>query len=207
MKSIECMVRCTSNKRDEVKGTRSITLNFDIKNSEGELIGKGNNLNINNLTDEDYRELCDLFGVEKISDRTPFMAELMVATEHSKLAKWKERWGEIDKGLDKKQTKIPLEMTEEEQQEEAEKDRQMEQRKLGETDESGNPILVRKEDFPKEINGGLKGDIVVQKKDGKLFAHAKFSKKVEDPDYTRELLKEMTGYSWKKATGSGVRPL
>ena len=107
---IECFVKCTSNKVDEAKDDiRSVNLNFDIKAEvEGELkmVGKGNNLNINNITPEHYRALCGAFGVESIDTETPFVAVLYTASEHAKVQEWIKAMARAEKNIDDSQTDV-----------------------------------------------------------------------------------------------------
>ena len=89
---IESFVKCVSNKVDEAKeDVRSICLNFDIKaeiDGEFKMVGKGNNLNINNLTPIDYAALCKSLGVNAIDTNTPFVAVLYTATQQAKREEW-----------------------------------------------------------------------------------------------------------------------
>lgn len=103
---IECFVRCVSNKVDTVKDdVRSLCLNFDI-HVGGELLGKGNNLNINNLTPADYAKLCSAFGIAEIRDDTPFVATLMTAGTYERIEEWKLRMAKKDNKISEDQTDI-----------------------------------------------------------------------------------------------------
>ena len=93
---IECFVKCVSNKVDQAKeDIRSLCLNFDIKadvDGDIKLMGKGNNLNINNLTPDAYAAMCRAFGVDKIDESTPFVAVLYKTSDRAKQQEWiKER--------------------------------------------------------------------------------------------------------------------
>jgi len=108
---IECFVRCTSNKVDQAKeDVRSLCLNFDIKgkDSDGDTrnLGKGNNLNINNLTPGDYEQLCKLFGVNKIDDGTPMVAVLYHAADFKKAEAWKVAMARGEKEIPEDQADV-----------------------------------------------------------------------------------------------------
>lgn len=107
---IECFVKCTSNKIDEAKDDiRSVNLNFDIKaevDGELKMVGKGNNLNINNITPEHYRALCGAFGIETIDTETPFVAVLYTASEHAKIQEWIKAMARAEKNIDDSQTDV-----------------------------------------------------------------------------------------------------
>ena len=107
---IECFVQCVSNKIDEAKDdVRSIALNFDIKTEVGgelKMIGKGNNLNINNVTPEHYAAFCAAFGVKGIDTETPFVAVLYKASDHQKHQDWIKARARSEKEIDENQSDI-----------------------------------------------------------------------------------------------------
>lgn len=108
---IICNVRCVSNKVDQAKDdVRSICLNFDIRGEDtaGDMknLGKGNNLNINNLTPGDYVQLCKAFGVSKIDDDTPIIAELFSATQHEDKEAWTTAMARKDKSVSEDQADV-----------------------------------------------------------------------------------------------------
>lgn len=103
---IKCYVRCTSNKIDTAKDdVRSINLNFDIRVGDKN-VGKGNNLNINNIYPEDYTELCNAFGVDDIREDTPFFAELMTLLKKERQVEWNTAMERKDKKVDKDQADV-----------------------------------------------------------------------------------------------------
>lgn len=103
---IKCYVRCTSNKIDTAKeNVRSINLNFDIRVGD-ELVGKGNNLNMNNVYPDDYRRLCEAFGVDNIDENTPFYAELMTLMTQERRQAWNVAMDRKDKKIDKDVTDV-----------------------------------------------------------------------------------------------------
>jgi len=105
-RGISCYVRCTSNKIDTAKdNVRSINWNFDIRVGD-KLIGKGNNLNVNNITPEDYKSLCAQFGVEDIDENTPFYADLMTLNTKEKKQAWDTAMERKDKKIDKDQSDV-----------------------------------------------------------------------------------------------------
>jgi len=112
---ISCYVKCTSNKIDTAKeNVRSINLNFDIRVGD-KLVGKGNNLNINNIYPEDYADLCKAFGVQDIDENTPFYADLMTLLTQERKAAWSTAMERKEKKIDKDQadvTKDPDAITE-----------------------------------------------------------------------------------------------
>ncbi len=102
---IESFVKCTKNAHDEVSGLRSINLNFEIK-IDGQLVGKGNNLNINNLTETDYISILRTFGLTKLDDRTPFVSMLYTATGKAKVDEWITARARKEKEIDDDQKDI-----------------------------------------------------------------------------------------------------
>ena len=106
VRGIKCYVRCTSNKIDTAKeNVRSINWNFDIRVGD-QLIGKGNNLNVNNITPEDYEKLCKAFGVEDIDENTPFFAELSTLLTQELKQSWIVAMGRKDNKIDKDQADV-----------------------------------------------------------------------------------------------------
>jgi hypothetical protein len=106
VKGIKCYVRCTSNKIDTAKeNVRSINFNFDIRVGD-QLIGTGNNLNINNISPETYILMCNAFGVEDIDEDTPFAADLMTLLNSEKKQAWIVAMGRKDKKVDKDQADV-----------------------------------------------------------------------------------------------------
>lgn len=106
VKGIKCYVRCTSNKIDTAKeNVRSINFNFDIRVGD-QLIGIGNNLNINNISPETYILMCNAFGVEDIDEDTPFAADLMTLLNSEKKQAWIVAMGRKDKKVDKDQADV-----------------------------------------------------------------------------------------------------
>jgi hypothetical protein len=85
-------------------------LNFDIRGEDtaGDMknLGKGNNLNINNLTPGDYVQLCRAFGVSKIDDDTPIIAELFSATQHEDKEAWTTAMARKDKSVSEDQADV-----------------------------------------------------------------------------------------------------
>ena len=103
---IKCYVRCTSNKIDTAKdNVRSVNLNFDIRVGD-QLVGKGNNLNINNITPDGYAAMCQAFGVDDIDENTPFFAELMTLMTQELRQDWVTAMAKKDKKVDKDQTDV-----------------------------------------------------------------------------------------------------
>lgn len=102
---IESFVKCTKNSYDVVSGLRSINLNFEIK-IDGQLVGKGNNLNINNLTEADYTAILRTFGLDVLDDRTPFVSMLYTARDKEKVDEWLTARARQEKEIDDDQGDI-----------------------------------------------------------------------------------------------------
>ena len=104
---IRCYVRCTSNKIDTAKdNVRSINFNFDLRDEDDNMIGAGNNLNINNITPEAYEKMCKAFGVEDVTPDTPFYASLITLFTQEKIIAWRVSMDRKDKKIDKDQSDI-----------------------------------------------------------------------------------------------------
>ena len=100
--------RCSSNKLDEVKEKRSLTLTLLIKDDDVS-IGSGTNLSINNLTDETYKQLCKCIGVSEITQDTPMFIEIRKASKKVEIDVWEQSWGRAEKDLDDDQQSLPPE--------------------------------------------------------------------------------------------------
>ena len=81
--------KLVSNKYCSVKMMRTISVSANIT-IDGEAIGKGSTFNINNITTEQYKILCNALGINGIKPEMPLFLELRLADGTAEKGEWKD---------------------------------------------------------------------------------------------------------------------